>query len=120
MKQYFEIAYIAFETIAILVLILGAVIAMGRFIKGMLRGSERHQAYRDFRQSFGRTLLLALDLLVAADIILTVTLDLAFESLGILGLLVLIRTFLHFVLELEITGRWPWQPHTRTADDSGA
>mgnify|MGYP001819842890 FL=1 len=78
MKQYFEIAYIAFETIAILVLILGAVIAMGRFIKGMLRGSERHQAYRDFRQSFGRTLLLALDLLVAADIILTVTLDLAF------------------------------------------
>ena len=53
--------------------------------------------------------MLALDLLVAADIILTVTLDLSFETLGMLGLLVLIRTFLHFVLELEVTGCWPWQ-----------
>jgi uncharacterized membrane protein len=119
MKELFRIAYISFETIAILVLILGAMLAMGRFIKGMFRGSERHQAYRAFRQSFGRTLLLALDLLVAADIILTVTLDLAFESLGMLGLLMLIRTFLHFVLELEVTGRWPWQPRTRAPDDSG-
>ena len=118
MKELFRIAYISFETIAVLVLILGAMLAMGRFIKGMFRGSERHQAYRAFRQSFGRTLLLALDLLVAADIILTVTLDLAFESLGMLGLLVLIRTFLHFVLELEVTGRWPWQASQETTSES--
>lgn len=52
---------------------------------------------------------MGLDLLVAADIILTVALEPSFESLGMLGLLVLIRTFLHFILELELTGRWPWQ-----------
>jgi uncharacterized membrane protein len=65
--------------------------------------------YRDFRESLARSLLLAVDLLVAADIILTVTLDLSLESFQVLGLLVLIRTFLHFTLELELTGRWPWQ-----------
>jgi hypothetical protein len=57
----------------------------------------------------GQTLLLALDLLVAADIILTITIDLSFETLGMLGILVVIRTLLHFVLELEVSGRWPWQ-----------
>ena len=119
MTELFRIAYIAFETVAILVLILGTLLSMGRFIKGMRRESDRHQAYRAFRQGFGRSLMLALDFLVAADIILTVTLDLAFESLGMLGLLVLIRTFLHFVLELEVTGRWPWQPRPRAVNDSG-
>ena len=54
---------------------------------------------------------------MVADIILTVTLELSFETLGMLGLLVLIRTFLHFILELEITGRWPWQHHSQAADD---
>ena len=109
MTKLFETAVVAFEAVAVLILIIGAVLFMGRFVKQMVKGSERHQAYRTFRQGFGRTLLLALDLLVAADIILTVTLDLSFETLGMLGLLVLIRTFLHFVLELEVTGRWPWQ-----------
>ena len=50
---------------------------------------------------------MAIDLLVAADITLTVVLDLSFESRGILGLLVLVRTLLHFIVELELTGRWP-------------
>lgn len=109
MTEYFKMAVIAFEAVAVMVLLLGAVLSMGRFIKHMFQATERHEAYRDFRQGFGRALLLALDLLVAADIILTVTLDLTFETLGMLGLLVLIRTFLHFVLELEVTGRWPWQ-----------
>ena len=56
---------------------------------------------------------------VAADIILTVTLELSFDTLGMLGLLVLIRTFLHLILELEITGRWPWQRCSQVASDSG-
>jgi uncharacterized membrane protein len=118
MKEAFKIAVIAFEAMAVLVLIFGAVLLMGRFIKQMLQGSEL-QAYRTFRQGFGRSLLLALDLLIAADIILTVTLDLSFETLGMLGLLVLIRTILHVILELEVTGRWPWQRFTQSTDESG-
>jgi uncharacterized membrane protein len=116
MTELFKIAVIAFEAAAVAVLLFGSILFIGRFINGILRATERHRAYREFRQGIGRTLLLALDLLVAADIILTVTLDLSFETLGMLGLLVLIRTFLHFILELEVTGRWPWQGAHKSAD----
>lgn len=109
MIELFEVAVIVFEAVAVLLLIIGTVFWSGRFIRQLVQGSKPDLAYRAFRRGFGRTLLLALDILVAADIILTVTLDLTFESLGMLGLLVLIRTFLHFVLELEVTGHWPWQ-----------
>lgn len=107
---------ITFEAVAVAVLIFGTLFCLGRSIRQLFQGSKPHQVYRAFRQGFGRTLMLALDLLVAADIILTVTLDLSFETLGMLGLLVLIRTFLHFVLELEVTGRWPWQGSHKSAD----
>ena len=78
-------------------------------LTGLFRGASAHEAYRTFRRGFGKTLLVTLDIMVAADIILTVTLDMSLEALGALGLIVLIRTFLHFVLEVEVTGRWPWQ-----------
>lgn len=109
MKELFEITVIVFETVAVLILIFGTVFLLGRCFKQLFQGNKPDQAYRAFRKGFGRSLILALDILVAADIILTVTLELSFETLGMLGLLVLIRTFLHFVLELEVTGRWPWQ-----------
>ncbi len=62
-----------------------------------------------FRRSLGRAILLGLELLVAADIIKTVAISPTLESVAVLGGIVLIRTFLSFSLELEITGRWPWQ-----------
>ena len=58
----------------------------------------------------GRTLLLGLEILVAADVVRTVALDPSLESVAVLGLLVLIRTFLSWSLEVEIENRWPWQP----------
>lgn len=109
MKEVFELTVTAFEAAAVLVLISGALFSVMRYLKRLYQGANQEQAYHDFRQGFGRGLLMALDLLVAADIILTVAVDLTFETLGMLGSLVLIRTFLHFVLELELTGRWPWQ-----------
>jgi uncharacterized membrane protein len=109
MTEFFKFAVVAFEAIAVMVLIVGTLFCLGRLVKQMIQGTDRHEVYRDFRESLARGLLLAVDLLVAADIILTVTLDLSLESFQVLGLLVLIRTFLHFTLELELTGRWPWQ-----------
>ena len=109
MTELFKMAVIGFEAVAVLVLICGTVLFTGRFIKRWFQRTPQDGAYREFRQGFNGTLLLALDLLVAADIILTITIDFSFETLGMLGLLLLIRTFLHFILELEITGRWPWQ-----------
>jgi uncharacterized membrane protein len=124
MTELFGIVVIAFETLAVVVLILGSALFIGRFLKRVLRTAEREEAYHEFRMGFGRTLLLTLDLLVAADIVMTVTLDLNFETLGMLGLLVLIRTLVHFIVELEVTGRWPWQKHTQaeagSKADSGA
>ena len=116
MKGFFDIAVVAFEAIAVLVLILGTTFWLLNGLTKLFRGAAAHEAYRTFRIGFTKTLLVTLDIMVAADIILTVTLDLSFEALGALGLLVLIRTFLHFVLEVELTGRWPWQEAKETND----
>lgn len=69
-------------------------------------------AYEDYRRRLGRSILLGLEFLVAADIIRTVAVTPTFRSVGVLAVIVVIRTFLSFSLELEITGRWPWQKPT--------
>ena len=71
--------------------------------------------YITFRQRLGQAILLGLELLVAADIIRTVAISPTFASAGVLAVSVLIRTFLSWSLELEISGRWPWQKN-RVAD----
>jgi uncharacterized membrane protein len=65
--------------------------------------------YEEYRRLLGRSILLGLEFLVAADIIRTVAIDPTFYNVGVLAVIVIIRTFLSFSLELEITGRWPWQ-----------
>jgi uncharacterized membrane protein len=66
-------------------------------------------AYRLYRRQLGRSILLGLELLVAADIIRTVAVTPTIRSVIVLAAIVMIRTFLSFSLELEITGQWPWQ-----------
>lgn len=75
----------------------------------LLSPSSREGLYRWYRQTVGRGILLGLELLVAADIIGTVAIEPTFTNVGILALIVLVRTFLSFTLELEVSGRWPWQ-----------
>jgi uncharacterized membrane protein len=74
------------------------------------------------RQGLGHAILVRLELLVAAEIIRTVAIDPTFQSVGVLGLIVTVRTFLSWSLEVEINGRWPWQSAagavaTAAADD---
>ena len=73
--------------------------------------------YRSYRQQLGRSILLGLELLVAADIIRTVAVTPTLTSIAVLAGIVIIRTFLSFSLELEITGRWPWQKSEPAATD---
>ena len=88
-------------------------------------GSGNVEAYFDkTRQHLGRGILLGLEFLVAADIIHTVAVELTFTTVGVLAIIVLIRTFLSFTLDVELTGKWPWQrredPHRineRTKND---
>jgi uncharacterized membrane protein len=120
MKEYFEMVVLLFETLAVGVLIGGCFYFCCRMLKQWMRPAEHSSVYLEFRKGFGRTLLLALDLLVAADLVLTMTVDLSFRSLGLLGGLVLIRTFLHLMIEMELTGHWPWQHGAPAAEKPDA
>ena len=91
----------------VFVILVGAIAATLR--AGARARTGQADVYRNFRQQLGRSVLLGLELLVAADIIRTVAVTPTLTSVGVLGLIVVIRTFLSFSLELEITGRWPWQ-----------
>jgi len=86
-----------------------AVYSLGHGAVRLARGTDRPTVYRDTRQRLARGLLLGLELLVAADIIRTVALDPTLESVGVLAIIVGIRTFLSYTLEMDLTGRWPWQ-----------
>lgn len=91
----------------VVLIVLGLLLATGRFL---LQAAGRNQdAYQRYREGLGRGLLLGLEFLVAADIIRTVAVTPTFASLGQLAVIVVIRTFLSWSLELELEGRWPWQ-----------
>jgi uncharacterized membrane protein len=89
------------------VMVIGALVAA--VAAGRRTLSRDPSNYRVFRRQLGRSILLGLELLVAADIIRTVAVAPTVRSVAVLAGIVLIRTFLSFSLELEITGRWPWQ-----------
>lgn len=117
--------YMDFAGVAVMVA--GAVVSIPLALRGfqprrLPAGSEPLSVYRSYRQLLGRSILLGLELLVAADIIRTVAVTPTYESVGVLAIIVLIRTFLSFSLELEITGRWPWQkqPAGTTAESSSS
>lgn len=101
----------AVDAAGVAAIVIGVVIASLIAAAALLRRKkdDGHKTYETYRRRLGRSILLGLELLVAADIIRTVAVTPTFESVGVLGLIVLIRTFLSFSLELEITGRWPWQ-----------
>jgi uncharacterized membrane protein len=96
-----------FELAGIVVIILGTLVAMAMFAKGLV--GSREDLVPTFRKTLGRSILTGLELLVAADIIRTVAVEPTMESVLVLGLIVIIRTFLSFSLEVEIDGKWPWQ-----------
>lgn len=102
------------EPISIFFEVAGVVVILGGFVYAVWRAFQhRHPdgetAYEAFRATFGRSVLLGLEILVAADLIRTIAVDPTLDNLYVLGLLVLIRTFLSWSLEVEIDGRWPWQ-----------
>jgi uncharacterized membrane protein len=99
----------ALDVVGIAVMLVGVLVASAAFMRGLRRGQSFTLGYRSYRQGLGRAILLGLEFLVAADIIRTIAVSPTFYSVGVLGLIVVIRTFLSFSLELEIDGRWPWQ-----------
>lgn len=103
----FEQVGLAIDAAGVLVVVAGILVAVGRLV---FRPAPVLGPYRQFRQDLGRGILLGLEFLVAADIIRTVAVTPTLESVLVLGLIVIIRTFLSLALQIEVEGRLPWQP----------
>jgi uncharacterized membrane protein len=103
-SHWIHLVGVGIEIFGVFIIVAG-IIWSGRYIFGR----EIASRYDRYKISIGRSLLLGLEVLVAADIVKTIAIELTFVSLGLLAGLVLVRTFLSWTLTLEIEGRWPWQ-----------
>ncbi len=108
----------ALELAGVVIILAAVVLASFWFVQQGRRATWRG-AYASYRANLGRGILLGLELLVGADIIGTITAPLTLESVGLLAIVVLIRTFLSFSLETEIEGCWPWQRRSQSGESSG-
>ena len=108
--DWIELAALAIEIIAVAIIIGAFVYSLTRYLINSIFEPEQGDQYQQLKVRLGKALLLGLEILVAADIIRTIALEATLQSVVVLGLLVLIRTFLSWALVVEIEGRWPWQP----------
>ena len=95
------------EAIGVLTIFFGTVISVGRYI--LLIKSKNPLTYLEIRQAIGKSILLGLEILIAADIMATVVTEPTLRSVSVLGLIVIIRTFLSLSLQVELEGKFPWQ-----------
>ena len=107
-----------FEIVGVAILVIGSIVALAGYVLSLGRG-QREGAFERVRQGVGRTILLGLEVLIIADIVLTITVDASVESALTLGLVVLVRTFLSFSLEIELEGTLPWRRVRERAIDDG-
>lgn len=110
--EVISIAGYAIEAVGVLVIIVGSAIASITFLR-TVRELPEGSAYRTLRRKLGRAIILGLEFLIAGDIIRTVVVADTLENVAILGLIILIRSFLSVTLHLEVEGRWPWQAEQR-------
>jgi uncharacterized membrane protein len=115
--QVLEVIVTAIEVVAVAILALGLAVVLGRGVLDRLRGRPWETVFIETRIGLGRVLLLGLEVLIAADIIFTVVLELTLENIAALGLLVLIRTFLSWAIEVENDGHWPWDMAEKRAEE---
>jgi len=106
--EIMESVVTGFELAGVAILVIGSLLALGSAAGTLLRGHPR-AAYQRARQDVGRAILLGLEILIIADIVQTITVDPTLESAMTLALIVLVRTFLSFSLEIELEGSLPWR-----------
>ena len=116
--QVMQVITLVLEALGVIAILIGVVFATVRFLR-QPQPLSSHRAYVEYRHGIGRSTLLGLDLLIAGDIIKTVIVHQTGASVLVLGMVVLIRTFLGVTLHLETEGRWPWQPDPARESDEG-
>ena len=109
MREIIDLAATAIELLAVTVIVVAIVHATTRYLLHLQQ--KRESAYEQYKVYLGKALLLGLEFLVAADIVRTVALEPTLLNVGLLAILVVVRTFLSWSLVVEIEGRWPWQAH---------
>jgi uncharacterized membrane protein len=102
------------EGIGVLIMAVGVVVVLVRFGISLLVRQARSVGYEQLRATMGRVILLGLEILIVGDIVRTIIVETSLTSVAVLGLIVIIRTVLSFTLEVELTGRWPWQKAPRS------
>ncbi len=107
MREVIEIAAQGIEALAVAIIVIAIVHGSIRFLLHL--ASKTGDAYERYKTQLGKSLLLGLEFLVAADVVRTVVLEPTLQNVMILGLLVVIRTFLSWSLVVEIEGIWPWR-----------
>jgi len=111
--QWIEMAALGVDILAAFIIVVGMTVGTLGFLAHWRPRAAVPEFLEGYRKQVGRTLLLALELLVAADILETIVSGPTLEEIAGLLLLVIVRTFLSWSLELEIDHRWPWQPEPR-------
>ena len=117
MRNLIEVAAQGIEVFAVVIIVIAIVHGSVRYLFHITKRVE--DAYEQYKIQLGKALLLGLEFLVAADVVKTVVLEPTLENVAILGLLVIIRTFLSWSLVVEIEGRWPWQG-TKSVEGRGS
>jgi uncharacterized membrane protein len=110
-----SIAGYAIEAVGVFVVVLGTCISSVVFIRTFKQLPEG-AAYRTYRRQLGRSIILGLEFLIAGDIIRTVVVADTLQNVAVLGLIILIRSFLSVTLHLEVEGRWPWQTEKQSTE----
>lgn len=108
-KPFAEWGAAIVEALGIGILVFTSIYILVYSVIKLVKSDDSESTFHTIRLRLGRGILLGLELLVAADIIHTVAVELTFETVGVLAIIVLIRTFLSFTLEVELTGKWPWE-----------
>lgn len=108
-EAFIQIAGRFLDLAGVLVILIGFTLATVGLIVTAIQRKGTHGVYKSYRNNLARSILIGLEFLVAGDIIRSVAGDLTFNSVLILGIIVIIRSFLGMEFEMEIEGRWPWQ-----------
>ncbi len=102
------------------IMVIGGAAAFVGFAVAVAKRVDGRLAYQQLRQRLGRSILLGLEVLIIGDIVRTIIVDPTLTSVGVLGMIVVIRIVLSFSLEVEIDGVWPWDAWKLTASDKPA
>jgi uncharacterized membrane protein len=108
------------EAVGASIMVFGGLVVFAIYVPRMLSPAKRPGSYEALRRQLGRCILLGLEVLIVADIVLTIIVEQTIESVVVLGVIVIVRILLSFSLEVEMDGIWPWDRWRRADPDAGS